>query len=305
MFEESKNKIIINNHFYIPNEALPLFQNFIQNINLLNQTQANNLFLNKKENSENKIEYKIFNNIEPEIIEPISIGINNQQYKTKEEKLPSEKTKDRTDKTDLEINKNSNETKKLKFFKIDNKKKVGRKPKSSIVNSYHTKFSSDNIRRKIKVKFFNKTINYINRIILVKYKNKINTLKKIGKDVSQNNGINYNKILIKLKLKDIFMNNPINDKFKLLQKDYNQKVINKIYEEKIQELIDILEMTFLEVFAIFRNINETEKLKGLEKIDTVLKELELNEENTEYIKKFNDVVQNFENYYMSQNPRKI
>ena len=305
MFEESKNKIIINNHFYIPNEALPLFQNFIQNINLLNQTQANNLFLNKKENSENKIEYKIFNNIEPEIIEPISIGINNQQYKTKEEKLPSEKTKDRTDKTDLEMNKNSNETKKLKFFKIDNKKKVGRKPKSSIVNSYHTKFSSDNIRRKIKVKFFNKTINYINRIILVKYKNKINTLKKIGKDVSQNNGINYNKILIKLKLKDIFMNNPINDKFKLLQKDYNQKVINKIYEEKIQELIDILEMTFLEVFSIFRNINETEKLKGLEKIDTVLKELELNEENTEYIKKFNDVVQNFENYYMSQNPRKI
>ena len=305
MFEESKNKIIINNHFYIPNEALPLFQNFIQNINLLNQTQANNLFLNKKENSENKIEYKIFNNIEPEIIEPISIGINNQQYKSKEEKLPSEKTKDRTDKTDLEINKNSNETKKLKFFKIDNKKKVGRKPKSSIVNSYHTKFSSDNIRRKIKVKFFNKTINYINRIILVKYKNKINTLKKIGKDVSQNNGINYNKILIKLKLKDIFMNNPINDKFKLLQKDYNQKVINKIYEEKIQELIDILEMTFLEVFSIFRNINETEKLKGLEKIDTVLKELELNEENTEYIKKFNDVVQNFENYYMSQNPRKI
>ena len=305
MFEESKNKIIINNHFYIPNEALPLFQNFIQNINLLNQTQANNLFLNKKENSENKIEYKIFNNIEPEIIEPISIGINNQQYKSKEEKLPSEKTKDRTDKTDLEINKNSNETKKLKFFKIDNKKKVGRKPKSSIVNSYHTKFSSDNIRRKIKVKFFNKTINYINRIILVKYKNKINTLKKIGKDVSQNNGINYNKILIKLKLKDIFMNNPINDKFKLLQKDYNQKVINKIYEEKIQELIDILEMTFLEVFAIFRNINETEKLKGLEKIDTVLKELELNEEDTEYIKKFNDVVQNFENYYMSQNPRKI
>lgn len=305
MFEESKNKIIINNHFYIPNEALPLFQNFIQNINLLNQTQANNLFLNKKENSENKIEYKIFNNIEPEIIEPISIGINNQQYKTKEEKLPSEKTKDRTDKTDLEINKNENETKKLKFFKIDNKKKVGRKPKSSIVNSYHTKFSSDNIRRKIKVKFFNKTINYINRIILVKYKNKINTLKKIGKDVSQNNGINYNKILIKLKLKDIFMNNPINDKFKLLQKDYNQKVINKIYEEKIQELIDILEMTFLEVFSIFRNINETEKLKGLEKIDTVLKELELNEENTEYIKKFNDVVQNFENYYMSQNPRKI
>ena len=305
MFEESKNKIIINNHFYIPNEALPLFQNFIQNINLLNQTQANNLFLNKKENSENKIEYKIFNNIEPEIIEPISIGINNQQYKTKEEKLPSEKTKDRTDKTDLEINKNENETKKLKFFKIDNKKKVGRKPKSSIVNSYHTKFSSDNIRRKIKVKFFNKTINYINRIILVKYKNKINTLKKIGKDVSQNNGINYNKILIKLKLKDIFMNNPINDKFKLLQKDYNQKVINKIYEEKIQELIDILEMTFLEVFSIFRNINETEKLKGLEKIDTVLNELELNEENTEYIKKFNDVVQNFENYYMSQNPRKI
>ena len=148
-------------------------------------------------------------------------------------------------------------------------------------------------------------INYINSIIISKYRNKINTLKRFEKNVSQNNTINFNKALINSKLKDIFYNYEINRKFKLIGKDFNKKIINKIYEEKIQELIDIFEMTFLEVFSIFRNLNETEKLKGLEKIDSVLRELGNPEENLKYINKFNEVAQKFETFYMDRIARKI
>ena len=303
MIKESKNKIIINNHFYIPNESMPYFQNFILNISSFNQSQASNLFIDQK--NENKIIPNGLNkdNNDAEKIEPINFGINKINYKENENKFPLEKTNDKTI-----IEKNNNKTKDskfLRFFKIANKKKIGRKPKSSIINSYHTKFSNDNILRKIKVKFFNKVINYINSIIISKYRNKINTLKRFEKNVSQNNTINFNKALINSKLKDIFYNYEINRKFKLIGKDFNKKIINKIYEEKIQELIDIFEMTFLEVFSIFRNLNETEKLKGLEKIDSVLRELGNPEENLKYINKFNEVAQKFETFYMDKIARKI
>ena len=173
-----------------------------------------------------------------------------------------------------------------------------------MVYSYHTKFSNDNILRKIKVKFIHKTINYINNIILTKYNNKIDVLKPLKGKISQNNGINFNKKLINSKLKDIFSIYEINGKFKLYQNNYNKSVIDKIYNENIKELIDIFEMTFLQVFAIFRDLNETEKLNGLEKIDTVIREIKLKDNNNEYINKFTNVAMNFENYYLNKIARK-
>jgi hypothetical protein len=193
---------------------------------------------------------------------------------------------------------------KKKFFKIDTKNKKGRKPKHSMVYSYHTKFSNDNILRKIKVKFIHKTINYINNIILTKYNNKIDVLKPLKGKISQNNGINFNKKLINSKLKDIFSIYEINGKFKLYQNNYNKSIIDKIYNENIKELIDIFEMTFLQVFVIFRDLNETQKLNGLEKIDTVIREIKLKDNNSEYINKFTNVVNNFENYYLNKIARK-
>jgi hypothetical protein len=105
------------------------------------------------------------------------------------------------------------------------------------------------------------------------------------------------------KLKDIFSNNEINGKFRACDKDYNKNVIDSIYENKIQELIDLLELTFLEVFNIFRDSNET-KINGFDNLNTVIDELKLKEGDNDYINKFKEVAMDFENYYLQKKARK-
>ena len=193
--------------------------------------------------------------------------------------------------------------------KNSNKKKVfGRKPNSLVekgIKGLHTKYSEDNILRKIKVKFFNKFIKYLNSIV-VKYKEfyNINPLFNVEPEIHQNNTINFNKTLLNSKLKDIFLNFEINGKYKKISKDYNKNIINSIYENKITELINILEMRFLEVFKIFREKKETENMKGLPKLDEIIQEIKTKENDDDYIIKFIDAANNFEKYYFNKNARK-
>jgi hypothetical protein len=192
---------------------------------------------------------------------------------------------------------------KKRYFNVESKKKAGRKPKYSTSNGEHTKYSYDNILRKIKVKFFHKLIKYINGKIISKYNGIVKKLIPLKGEISQDNTIKFNIQLMKSKLKDIFSNNEINGKFRACDKDYNKNVIDSIYENKIQELIDLLELTFLEVFNIFRDSNET-KINGFDNLNTVIDELKLKEGDNDYINKFKEVAMDFENYYLQKKPRK-
>ena len=303
--ETKKNdNIIINNYYCFPFDKLKEYykNSFSPLIYALNQTNNINkdLLIKKSDDLENK--NNKFNN--GKIVKEINFYINDDKSSINEEKSSIDMAKTKDLSIEIKPEKELKFLTKKKFFKIDTKNKKGRKPKHSMVYSYHTKFSNDNILRKIKVKFIHKTINYINNIILTKYNNKIDVLKPLKGKISQNNGINFNKKLINSKLKDIFSIYEINGKFKLYQNNYNKSVIDKIYNENIKELIDIFEMTFLQVFVIFRDLNETEKLNGLEKIDTVIREIKLKDNNSEYINKFTNVVNNFENYYLNKIARK-
>ena len=132
-----------------------------------------------------------------------------------------------------------------KHFSINYNKKHGRKPKSSVIKGYHTKFSHDNILRKIKVYFFKKLIKCINNLIMMKYKDKVKFLKPLISNISQNNKKSFNRELLGKKLKDAFSTYEINRKFKFCDDNYNKIVIKNIYDANITELIDILEMTLL------------------------------------------------------------
>ena len=193
---------------------------------------------------------------------------------------------------------------KTNLFEVKTKIKYGRKLKTSMDQGKHTKYSYDNVLRKIKVKFHKKIVNYINSIILSKYRNKTKTLNPLAGEISKDNRIKFNVNLLNSKLKDIFSTSKINGKFRSLDKFYNKNVIDTIYKENIKELIDILEMTYLEVFKIFRDINETQKLPGFEKYDSVIRELQSKKEDAEYIGRISSMIMNFENYYLNKNPRK-
>lgn len=308
--KDSKNnsQIVYNNYFLIldPNliknteNLASLFKPFKQNF-----TQTS--FLSQKRKAENKI---IINGEEANDLE-IDVNIN-KIYQKKEKNINSENTKDITkekekenhDIIDINENEQNDSSNKGIVFEVYKKSKKGRKTQaSSLVTYIHTKFSHDNVLRKIKVKFMQKLNKYINNIIISQKDKKINLLKPLSGIISQNNSITYNVKLLNSKIKDIILSNEINGKFKLYDKDYNKKVIESIYKENIQELIDLFEMTFLEVFNVFRNINNTEKLNGFEKIDIVIKEIKEKEKNEEYIKKFISIVKDFEQYYIDKNPR--
>ena len=179
---------------------------------------------------------------------------------------------------------------------------MGRKPKDSNQSRLHTKFSYDNILRKIKAKFMDKLIKFINSIIL--RNNQIKLLKPIIGKFSQDNNIVSNRKILNSKLKDIFSSYEVNRKCSSIDKYYNRDVIKSIYQENIKELIDILEMSFLQIFDIFRDLNERNKLNGLDKLDKVINELKLKEEDEEYINKFTETVNNYEKFYFNKKERK-
>ena len=316
MSEESKKNVTIYNYYYIINKDQGQFEN------IKSLFSASNLFTPNIINfckTSTTFQKKEFTNSEPiykneEIINEINFNINKEnKNKTINKDINLETTKEITieKKGEKEENneffekeENNEFLSKKRFFNIDIKKKTGRKPKILGSISYHTKFSTDNILRKIKVKFFHKIINYLNSIIISKYRTKINTLKNLKGDISQNNTINFNKQLLNSKLKDIFLNNKINGKFKIYESSYNKTIIEKIYKENIQELIDILDITFLDAFKIFRDKNEVQKLNGLEKLDTVIEEIKSKDNNEDYIKKFREIAMNFENNYLNKEARK-
>ena len=229
----------------------------------------------------------------------INLNLNGIETTKDSMDLTLEKSKDIT----IEIsNEKSQQFSCKHYFFVNKKKKTGRKPKTSIVRSIHTKYSRDNILRKIKVKFLSKLISHINRIIMRKYNNKIKVLLPLKGSVSQNNTINFNQKLLNSKLKDVFVNYEINGKFRLYKDNYNKQVIESIYEKNIQELIEILEITFLDAFNIFKNINinESPKLNGMDKLDKVIEEIKMKESSEDYIDKFKNIAMNFETHYLDK-----
>ena len=153
------------------------------------------------------------------------------------------------------------------------------------------------------MKFLKRLTKFINNIIKIKYKGKIKELVPLNGEIAQNNNISFNLKLLNSKIKEIFLSHDINGKFTSFDKCFNKKVIDSIYDMNIQELIDIFEMTFLEVFNHFISIKETNKLNGLEKLDTVINEIKTKEKNDQYIKKFISVANDFEKYFTNKNPK--
>ena len=310
MTEDTNNKNIINNYYYCSYEDLlkvmksnsfyPFFLGQIQGNDSM-KTKTNNLFLNKKRENTNIT----INNYIPSDIQILLNEKNNKEEnfennsKIQTITLEESKNKNTVDENEPKL------SVKKKIFNINKKIKIGRKPKASLIKCNHTKFSHDNILRKIKVKFLKRIINYINSIIIFKNVNNIKRLKPLKGNIAQNNNIKYNIKLLNSKLKDILSSNEINGKFKLFDKYYNKNVIDTIYSKNIKELLDILEMTFLDVFKIFRDSNETGKLIGLEKLDSVIREMKIKEKDDEYINKFIKVAMNFESYYVEKFSRKV
>ena len=166
-------------------------------------------------------------------------------------------------------------------LKENEKVKLGRKKLNSIKNGKHNKFSDDNIINKIKGNF----LNYFIRDIIKKFsiKKKID-IKKLPRDIISDLNKKRNEKLYKTKLSDFLLKNKISSKYTSCDEYENKKIIKNIYKEnKEKKVMKILELTFEELFVIFRRkLNDNEDKKKLKEIYKKIEGLNINGKNNNY-----------------------
>ena len=172
-----------------------------------------------------------------------------------------------------------NSDNKEKKINIKNNEQSSNKKSKSNKNKKHDKYCGDNIINKIRGRFFNSYI-----IDLVQ-KNSINNdikLKKLpNKKFIADLNKEKNEKLYKMKMSDILCQQKISSKYSKFDEYENKKIIEQIYKEKREiKVIKILELTFEELFIIFRR-NPNDIIK-LEEIKAKIEGLDLLEENNKY-----------------------
>jgi len=235
----------------------------------------------------------------------------------------SDNDKDKKDKDEKPEDININNTQNLEIindeniniFKIE-KIRRGRKINLDKTHRIRDKYNKDNIMRKLKFFFFRYIFDLIHKQLI----NKRIRLLKISSRAKNDLAYKGNERLLKMKISDILYEQEISPKYRFFTKDYNRKIIDKIYEEKKERnVIKILELTFEELFIIFRRkLNNSEDLKKLDEIKNKIKGLDLLEndnyqdveyyiknyldkyEDGEYIEKFKNICLNYEKYFNSK-----
>ena len=233
----------------------------------------------------------------------------------RETKDENENENEEEPKSDEEKTKSSNVIK-GEIFRIykefDRKISKGRNSKFKF-GGKHSKFSSDNIVRKIKSNLFDTLLRYINasideeEIYDQNLKNKKISkpfLLKINQEIIKNTNVELNLDLLSSTLKEIFSNN-VSKKVENHGLDKNKKLIEKIYaENKQKRTINILNMTLNQCLEQFRGSKKYKELEGLEKeFQNVIKDLKDKGESEKYISDFIDLINTFEEYYMNKKPR--
>ena len=241
-----------NNEPYLNETSNPFFI-------LYNENDIDNSFLNKKTKRDEDIKYenKIsnkndYNNI---FIIENKLSVKKELNNIKNKKLKNEEKK-----------KN----------KLNN---LGRKKQDSGEIGQHNKNCKDNIMNKIKTNFFN---DYIRDIIKKNSLKKDIDLKKLRtKEFIADLTKQTNERLFNMKIKDILCEQPISTKYSTFDTFENKLIIEKIYKENKEiNVIKILELTFEELYIIYRNkLKEPEDMEKLEEIKAKIEGLELLEEN--------------------------
>ena len=203
---------------------------------------------------------------------------NNYENKEKEEKKYLIENKEKEIIFKLEKIPKSEKTNDNLSKKIRNKKNnCGRKKKSDSNKRKHNKSCGDNIIIKIKGYFFT----FIRDITKNNFINKTLYFRKLPYKFISKLSKKFNVRLMDMKMKDILSEIPITTKNKKSHKFENKFIVEKLYkEEKEKKVIQILDLTFRELFIIFRRkLNLIKDKIDLEIISKKIEDLDLLKNN--------------------------
>lgn len=205
-------------------------------------------------------------------------NLNNYENKEKEEKKYLIDNKEKEIIFKLEKIPKSEKSSDNLSKKIRNKKNnCGRKKKSDSNKRKHNKSCGDNIIIKIKGYFFT----FIRDITKNNFINKTLYFRKLPYKFISKLSKKFNVRLMDMKMKDILSEIPITTKNKKSHKFENKFIVEKLYkEEKEKKVIQILDLTFRELFIIFRRkLNYVRDKIDLEIISKKIEDLDLLKNN--------------------------
>ena len=205
-------------------------------------------------------------------------NLNNYENKEKEEKKYLIDNKEKEIIFKLEKIPKSEKTNDNLSKKIRNKKNnCGRKKKSDNNKRKHNKSCGDNIIIKIKGYFFT----FIRDITKNNFINKTLYFRKLPYKFISKLSKKFNVRLMNMQMKDILSEIPITTKNKKSHKFENKFIVEKLYkEEKEKKVIQILDLTFRELFIIFRRkLNYVGDKAELEIISKKIEDLDLLKDN--------------------------
>lgn len=224
---------------------------------------------------------------------------------------------------------------KIKFS--ESKQKIrGRKSQEDLSHRKHNKYSADNIIKKVKSKFLDNALLFINNVIRTNLN--INELTEYNKLLRENKRgdcqienlikpIDYRLIdkikrekdllLLKQPLKDIFSND-ISSKYTSLPKNSNRKIIERIIEDhssnaSIRFAFNLTFEDWIDVFLCKIKLNsiinyDKEKMKDMEnnfiKIDKLILQLNKVGDNNNYLSYFLFYAFNYKRWFLLKNGRK-
>ena len=175
-----------------------------------------------------------------------------------------------------------NEVNEVNEVNIENNQQNSNNESKKNESKKHTKYKEDNMTSKLKGYFFN---DYVIDLVNQNLVNKKIQLKKLQcKKFIADLKMEKNKALFKMKMLDILCQQKISSKFSKFDEYENKIIIEKIYKEKKEiKVIKILELTFEELFIIFRRkLNDPNDIIKLEEIKDKIEGLDLLEENNKY-----------------------
>ena len=249
------------------------------------------------------------NKISKDVIEKI-----NKDDITKEDKqnvgylYPKEKRKrSKTKTTETKATETETETTKT------DEKKLGRKRKGTNKKGSHTKNDVDNVIKKIKRVFFDKSPEYVAEVVNSNKSDKKQKflLGKLSYEYIDKLKKENELALFRMKLKDLLSFN-ISSKCSLSKdKEFNKKNINRILEEEKDNkvIIDLLNMNFgdwIDVFTLKTSIENVPEFDGLEEaLNTIYKKNDKDSEKKDekYFSRFIFYLFNYQNYFRNKKGR--
>ena len=190
-------------------------------------------------------------------------------------------------------------------------KKLGRKRKGTNKKGSHTKNDVDNVIKKIKRVFFDKSPEYVAKVVNYAKSDKKQKfiLGKLSYEYIDNLKKENELALFRMKLKDLLSFN-ISSKCSLSKdKEFNKKNINRILEEEKDNkvIIDLLNMNFgdwIDVFTLKTSIENVPEFDGLEEaLNTIYKKNDKDSKDEKYFSRFIFYLFNYQNYFRNKKGR--